>query len=129
MVHRFAELIALTEDERRAGYSRMSLVVNEDHLNPHGVVHGAVMFALADTGMGAALYPTLEADQICATIEIKINYFKPVTSGQLVCVTELLNRGKTVANLESRLYLADRLIASANGNYAVFTPKAGPNQV
>ena len=27
-------------------------------------MHGAVMFALADTGMGAALYPTLEAGQI-----------------------------------------------------------------
>ncbi len=92
-------------------------------------MHGAVMFALADTGMGAALYPTLEAGQICATIEIKINYFKPVTSGPLECVTELLKRGKTVANLESRLSLADRLVASANGNNAVFTPRAGPNQV
>ncbi|MBA4175379.1 MAG: PaaI family thioesterase [Leptothrix sp. (in: Bacteria)] len=123
MLHRFAELIAMSEDERRAGYSRLSLVVNADHLNPHGVVHGAVMFALADTGMGAALYPTLGEGQICATIEIKINYFKPVASGQLVCITELLNRGKTVANLESKVYLADKLVASANGNYAVFAPR------
>jgi len=86
MSHRFAELISMSEDERRADHSRMSLVVNADHLNPHGVVHGAVMFALADTGMGAALYPTLGDGQICATIEIKINYFKPVASGLLVCI-------------------------------------------
>ena len=86
MSHRFAELISMSEDERRADHSRMSLVVNSDHLNPHGIVHGAVVFALADTGMGAALYPALGDGQICATIEIKINYFKPVASGLLVCM-------------------------------------------
>jgi acyl-CoA thioesterase len=123
MLHRFAELIAMKVDEQRTGFSSLSLVVTDDHLNPHKVVHGAVIYALADTGMGAALYPTLEDGQICATIEIKINYFKPVTAGQLTCVTELLNRGKTIANLESKVYLAGKLIAAANGNYAVFKPR------
>ena len=123
MLHRFAELIAMKVDEQPTGFSSLSLVVTDDHLNPHKVVHGAVIYALADTGMGAALYPTLEDGQICATIEIKINYFKPVTAGQLTCVTELLNRGKTIANLESKVYLAGKLIAAANGNYAVFKPR------
>lgn len=124
MLHRFAELIALKVDEQRAGYSSLSLVITEDHLNPHHVVHGAVVYALADTGMGAALYPTLSEGQICATIEIKINYFKPVVAGKLVCTTELVNRGKTVANLESKVYLEGKLVASANGNYAIFTPRS-----
>ena len=124
MVNHFAELLALKIDEQRAGYSRLSLVVARQHLNPHGVAHGAVLYALADTGMGAALYPTLADGQICATIEIKISYFKPVFGGQLVCTTELLNRGKTVANLESRVYLDDQLVAAANGNYAIFRTKS-----
>lgn len=124
MVNHFAELLALKIDEQRAGYSRLSLVVARQHLNPHGVAHGAVLYALADTGMGTALYPTLADAQICATIEIKISYFKPVFGGQLVCTTELLNRGKTVANLESRVYLDDQLVAVANGNYAIFRTKS-----
>ena len=124
MPHPFAELIALTVDEQRAGHSRLSLVVAEDHLNPHGVVHGAVVYAMADTGMGSALYPTLADGQICATIEIKINYFKPIAAGRLVCVTELVNRGKTVANLESKVFLEDKLVATANGHYAIFTPRS-----
>lgn len=123
MPHPFAELIALKVDEHRVGYSRLSLVVAKDHLNPHGVVHGAVVYAMADTGMGSALYPTLTEGQICATIEVKINYFKPIVSGLLVCVTELVNRGKTVANLDSKVFLDGKLVATANGNYAVFTPK------
>lgn len=123
MKHPFAELIDLQAAETKAGASTLTLVVAPQHLNPHEVVHGAVLYALADTGMGAALYPTLAAGEICATIEIKINYFKPVFQGQVVCKTELVNRGKTVANLESRLYVEQVLVAQANGNYAIFRPR------
>ena len=124
MKHPFADLIALQVEEQRAGFSRLSLAVTDDHLNPHNVVHGAVLYALADTGMGSALYPTLADGEICATIEIKINYFKPVTGGRLSCTTEILNRGKSVANLESRVFLGDALVALANGNYAIFRPRS-----
>ena len=120
--HPFAELIALEVQERSAGLSTLALTVGETHLNPHNVVHGAVLYALADTGMGAALYSTLAPGEICATIEIKINYFKPVSSGRLICKTELVNRGKSVANLEARIYNEQVLVAQANGNYAIFRP-------
>jgi acyl-CoA thioesterase len=123
MKHPFADLIALKIDEQRAGFSKLSLTVSEDHLNPHNVVHGAVLYALADTGMGSALYPTLAEGEICATIEIKINYFKPVASGTVSCTTTIINRGKSVANLESKLYVGDVVVAQANGNYAVITQR------
>lgn len=122
MSHPFAELVHLSVVEQRAGYSKCCLLVAEIHLNPHGVVHGAVIYALADTGMGAAIYPTLAAGELCATVEIKINYFKPVTSGELVCVTELVNRGKSIANLDASVYSGETVVAKANGNYAIFTP-------
>ena len=83
-----------------------------------------MLYALADTGMGAALYPTLAEGELCATIEIKISYFKPVRGGMLVCRTELVNRGKRVANLESRLYLGELLVAQANGHSAIFKAAA-----
>jgi len=124
MSHPFAERLGLQFVERARGRSRCTLAVGPEHHNPHGVAHGAVLFALADSGMGAALYPTLDPGEICATIEVKINYFKPVVSGTLDCVTELVNRGKTVANLESSLYLDGKLVAKANGNYAIFRPGA-----
>jgi acyl-CoA thioesterase len=122
MNHPFAERLGLRFVERTAGRSRCTLAVGPEHHNPHGVAHGAVLFALADSGMGAALYPTLDPGEICATIEVKINYFKPVVSGVLDCVTELVNRGKTVANLESSIYLDGKLVAKANSNYAIFKP-------
>jgi acyl-CoA thioesterase len=125
MKHPFAELIALEVVEQAEGRSRCELEVTPDHLNPHGVVHGAVLFALADTGMGAALYPTLGSGESCATIEIKINFFRPAKTGRLRCDTTVVNRGRTVANLESRVTLEGVLLAVANGNYAVFPRREG----
>ena len=83
--HPFGDLIGLHVEHQAPGESTLSLSISERHLNPHGVVHGAVMYALADTGMGAALYSTLAPGEFCATIEVKINYFKPVPSGRLTC--------------------------------------------
>jgi acyl-CoA thioesterase len=61
MDHPFADLIGLTLDQQGDGSSTFSLPIDDRHLNPHGVVHGAVLYAMADTGMGAALYSTLDA--------------------------------------------------------------------
>jgi acyl-CoA thioesterase len=72
--------------------------------------------------MGAALYPTLNSTQICATIQITMNYFKPVVSGVITCTTEVVTRGKTVAHLESRIFAGEKLVATANGNYLIFIP-------
>lgn len=121
MQHPFAELIGLTIESLPEGCSLAQLTVDPvRHYNPQAVVHGAVLFAMADTGMGAALYPTLEPGQICATIEIKINYFAAVRGGEVRCDTRLLNRGKRVANLQSDIICDGRLVAQANGNFAIF---------
>ena len=95
------------------------LPVDGRHLNPHGVVHGAVIYAMADTGMGAALYSTLDAGYACATIDISITYFRPVIKGHLLCQTILDNKGRTVAHLTARITQNDKLIAQASGNFAI----------
>jgi len=123
-IHPFASTIGLRIDERSPERSVCSIEVTPDiHHNPHRVTHGAVLYALADTGMGMVLYPTLNKGESCVTIEIKINYFRPAPAGIIRCETVILNRGRTIANLESRLYLADRLIAQANGNFAILQPR------
>lgn len=120
--HPFAELIGLQVDATYHHASDCSLTIKKQLTNPHGVAHGAALYAMADTGMGAALAPSLEKGQICATIEIKFNYYKAIREGTVRCHTTVLNRGKRIANLESRLTMGEDLIASANGSYAIFMP-------
>jgi len=121
--HPFVDLIGLRIDKHSNGHSECSMDVREDLFNPHRVVHGGVLFSIADTGMGAALYPSLKQDEICATIEIKITYFQAVRSGTIRCVTDVINRGKSVAHLEASIFCGDALVAKANGNYSIFTPR------
>src|SRR5262252_675787 len=122
MPHPFADLIGLQMVEVGAGASRCTLTVVDEHLNPNGVAHGAVLYALADTGMGAALSEMLADGELCATIQIKMNYFKPVFAGTVNCATQVVNRGKRIAHLESRLTVDDALVATASGNYSIFVP-------
>ena len=121
MDHPFADLIGLTIEQQADGKSRLLLPVDGRHLNPHGVVHGAVIYAMADTGMGAALYSVLDAGYACATIDISISYFRPVVDGQLLCQTVLENKGRSVAHLTARITQNDKLVAQASGNFAIIS--------
>jgi acyl-CoA thioesterase len=88
--------------------------------NPNGVVHGAVLFAMVDTSMGAATMSVLEADQACASIEVQLRFLRAVGAGRLRARTEVLRRGRRVVQLESRVRDdADRLVAVATGSFAV----------
>ncbi|WP_254829811.1 PaaI family thioesterase [Haloglomus salinum] len=116
----FSDLIGLEFTDIEEGYSRGELDVTDRLRNPHGVLHGAVAYAMADTGMGAALYPGLGADELCATIEVKISYLEPVSEGTLVCETTVTKRGRTVAYLESDVTVDGESIARATGSYSIF---------
>jgi len=127
MPHPFAELLGFTVDSRGDGASRLSLEVGRRHFNPHGMVHGAVLYALADTGMGGALSSVLAEGELCTTIEIKINYFRPWRSGALVCDTRVVHRGRTIAALQSELYDGEgRHLAQASGTFAIVSRPAAP---
>jgi len=121
--HPFADLIGFTFTQVDDESSVCFLEPDERLFNPHGVVHGGVLYAMADTGMGAALYPHLRQDQLCATVEINIVYFTPVTSGPLTCRTKLIHKGKRIALLESEIMHQDRPAAKAAGIYSIFTPR------
>ena len=122
----FVDHIGMRIVEAHAGRSTCTLEVQPFHFNSTGVVHGGALFTLADTGIGAALYPTLAPDEFCATIEMKINYFKPVTQGPVECTSHLINRGKTVAHLEANLVVAGTLVAKASANFAILQRKGAP---
>ena len=117
--HPFADLIGLTFESTEPGTSRCRVPIRAELLNPHGVVHGAVAYALADTGMGGALYPMLEKSESCATIEIKIVYLSSAREGDLVCDTHVIRKGSRVAVLESEIFESERLVAKALGTYSI----------
>ena len=115
----FGQLIGLNFSEWERGWSQCVLEVTEKLLNPHHVLHGGVIYSMADTGMGAALYSDLANGERCTTVEIKIAYFKAVSSGTLICDTKIIHRGNKIATLESEIQNNDQLVAKASGTFYI----------
>jgi len=116
----FCNLLGIEFASVQDGASECTLQVRPDHYNPQHCVHGGVLYAMADTGMGAAVYSMMQGDQYCATIEIKMSYFKPVRDGTLKCTTRTIKHGKRVVCLESEVFNHDHLVAKASGSFSIF---------
>lgn len=121
----FGDLVGLTLTGYGDGRSRCEVRVREELLNPHGVLHGGVLYTMADTGMGGALYSLLDEGELCTTVEIKIVYFSAVRAGVLWCETRVIERRARLAVLESEIFNRDgegeRLAAKALGTFYIFT--------
>ena len=118
----FAALLGVRRTAMADGRARFELDLRPEHLNPHGVVHGGVVYALADYAMGGALTSRLRPGERCATLEIKINYLAPVSGGQLAAEAWVVERTTRVGVLEARVLAADRVIALAIGTFFIQTP-------
>ncbi len=115
----FAHLIGLNFTKVKKGWNQCTLDVTDQLLNPYNVLHGGVIYSMADTSMGGVLFSDLEPGQACTTVEIKISYFKAVTSGTLICESKIVNKGKKIATMESEITNNERLVAKALGTFYI----------
>lgn len=118
--HPFADLIGLQVERLETGEARAWVDVGAQHQNPHGVVHGAVVFALIDTSMGGAAVSVLEEGQRPATIEVQVRFFRPVLAGRLEATTTVVRPGRRIIHLESKVTDGEgKLVAMGTGSFAV----------
>lgn len=77
----------------------------EWHYNPAGVVHGGFAATILDTAVGCAIFTTMDAGHTYTTIELKVNYLRPVTvaTGTVRATGTVLHRGRRTAMAEGRL--------------------------
>lgn len=109
----------LSGDEPGVGLAQV--VIGPEHLNPNGVVHGAVLFALVDTAMGKSTMSVIdEPDRYCASIEVSLRFIRPAVAGRVTATATVVKRGRSVVHLESRVVEDDgRLVATAAGTFAI----------
>jgi len=65
-------------------------------LNSAGALHGGVSAALADAAVGVAIHHHFGRLRPITTVEMKINYFRPVTEGRIVARSRLVRVGSTL---------------------------------
>ncbi len=95
-----ADLVGFRIVEAEPGRAVFVLDAGPQHANPMGTLHGGILCDLADAAMGIAYASTLEEGESFTTLELKINFFKPVWTARLTATARLVKRGKTVGMTE-----------------------------
>jgi uncharacterized protein (TIGR00369 family) len=109
-----ATLIGFTLREVEVGRAVIDFEADARHANPMGTLHGGVLCDIADAAMGIAYASTLAAGETFTTIELKINFLKPVWTGKLVATGRMVKGGRTVGLVECDVTDADdQLVARA----------------
>jgi len=110
-----AGLIGFTLASAEPGRVEMEMEVRPQHANPMGTVHGGILCDLADAAMGMAYASSLDEGETFTTLELKINFLKPVWSGRLTASGRLVKGGRTVGLVECDIHdEKHRLVARAS---------------
>jgi uncharacterized protein (TIGR00369 family) len=83
-------------------------------------VHGGVLFTLLDTALGGAVVNALPRGQGAATLEMKVNYFRPIQHGRVIAEGRLVNRSRHTAYAEGEVTNEEgKILAKASGTFFV----------
>lgn len=107
--------IHLVEAER--GRVVFEATPQEYHYNPLGVLHGGLAATMLDSALGCSVGSHLEAGEQSITLELKVNYVRPLTveTGTVRAIATTIHVGRTTALAEGRVVDAqDRIYAYAS---------------
>jgi uncharacterized protein (TIGR00369 family) len=110
-----AKLLGLKVLQAENGMAVVEFVADERYANPAGTLHGCVLCDIADAAMGFAYYTTLEADESMTTLELKINFLRPVWKATLRAKAKVVRAGRLVGLIECDVVdEQERLVARAS---------------
>ena len=119
-----AELIGLNLLSCADGQCKFELDVSKKHHNPLGTIHGGVLCDIADAAMGIAFFSTLNDNESFTTINLQINFFKPIIEGKIIATAKSIYRGRSIGYIECDILDNNGiLIAKATSTCKVLTSK------
>jgi uncharacterized protein (TIGR00369 family) len=98
-----ARLIGFGAEEIADGKATVTLTTGPQHANPMGTLHGGILCDIADAAMGMAFASTLEPQESFTTVELKINFFRPVWEDRLKAEGRVVRRGRSLGYVECEI--------------------------
>ena len=115
-----ARLIGFEAEKIGEGRAAVVLAAGPQHANPMGTLHGGILCDIADAAMGMAFASTLAPDESFTTVELKINFFRPVWQAQLRAEGVVVQRGRSIGYVECTITDEQRrVIARASSTCTV----------
>jgi len=110
-----ARLIGFHLVRHEPGKAVFEMVAGPQHANPMGTLHGGILCDIADAAMGIAYATELGDGESFTTLELKINFLRPVWNARLTAEARVVQRGRTVGLVECDVLDEDgRLVARAS---------------
>ncbi len=106
-----ATLIGMRLESFAAGEALVALDATAAHANPMGTVQGGILAAVADASMGWAFMTILAENESYATLEVKINFLRPVWAGRLEARGRVKSAGRNVSLVECDVMSGGKLVA------------------
>jgi len=91
-----ARLIGFRPLSAADGAAVFEMDADERHWNPMGTLHGGVLCDIADAAMGFAYASKLEEGESFTTVELKINFLRPVWKGRLRASARIVKKGRKI---------------------------------
>jgi uncharacterized protein (TIGR00369 family) len=98
-----SKLVGFEMTEVEPGRTVFEMDAGPQHSSPLGSVHGGIICDLVDGAMGVAHASLLEEGETFTTLELKINFMKPVWSGHLKAEGKVIKQGRTIGLVEGRV--------------------------
>jgi uncharacterized protein (TIGR00369 family) len=98
------ELLGFDVESVHDGRAIFRLDVRPRHKQIHGVVHGGILAALADTTAAIAAYTAVPRGVELATLEMKINFMEPVPGGTVKADAKVLRAGRNFIVTECEIF-------------------------
>jgi uncharacterized protein (TIGR00369 family) len=98
-----ARLIGFEAKEIAEGRAIVTLAAGPQHANPMGTLHGGVLCDIADAAMGMAFASTLAPRESFTTVELKINFFRPIWEARLKAEGKVVRRGRNLGYVECEI--------------------------
>jgi uncharacterized protein (TIGR00369 family) len=106
------ELLGFDVESVHQGRAIFGLNVHPKHKQVHGVVHGGILAALADTTAAIAAYSVVPKGTEIATVELSINYLEPVPGGRIRADARVLRAGRNFVVTECEILNEDGSLAA-----------------
>ena len=123
----FSESLGIRHEVAGEGRVTSHVRLLPAHRNAHGAVHGALLYTMADTGMGRALATVLPGNARCATLSANIQYLEPARGEVLVAQSSIVHRGDKIAATRCEISNGDGSpCALATAAFYISTPRENP---
>lgn len=122
MNHPLHRHLGVTEITSEAGVGRFAIQVNDQVINPAGVLHGGVVYLLSDVCAYAGLLSLIDDSTEAVTHDIQVSVMRPAQLGQtLEFESRVVRLGKRLCFIEVVTRVEGEILATTKVTKSILT--------